>query len=115
VGVDDEGGGVDGGGVGRMAGGFGILLSVVRCGDEAERDDGKSRQRRQLWEKGSADVAGEFVGFFALERRAQNDSKNGRGNLWRATCGRGWVLQREVIYALEQDLGKMAARPSAER
>jgi hypothetical protein len=55
-----------------------------------------------------ADVAGwSSSGFFALERRAQNDSKNGRGNLWAGNLrGVDGVLQREVIYGIGTGFGE---------
>jgi hypothetical protein len=46
-------------------------------------------------------------GFFALERRAQNDSKNGRGNLCVGNLrGVDGVLQGEVNYGTGTGFGQ---------
>jgi hypothetical protein len=50
----------------------------MRLNAMTARADNDDNSGRKVW----ADVAGwSLPGFFALERRVQNDSKNGRGNL----------------------------------
>ena len=67
-----------------------------------------SYERDDIGRKVRADVAGwSSPGFFALERRAQNDSKNGRGNLCVGNLrGVDGVLQSEVNYGIGTGFGE---------